>query len=122
MFTGLLEETDESLLTPLPNYVFTRDIAVIVKDYLLICNPSKKARNREGVLTRVICYFHPLFKSCQEDNDEKIIDMTEAGEDCTIEGGDVMVFQDDYLLVGCSERTTPEAIEYLKKNYSIKGS
>jgi arginine deiminase len=121
LFTGLLEETDESLLTPLPNYVFTRDIAVMIKDYLLICNPSKKARNREGVLTRVICYFHPLFKSCQENNDEKIIDMTEAGEDCTIEGGDVMVFQDNYLLVGCSERTTPEAIEHLKKTLFAKG-
>ena len=86
LFTGLLEETDESLLTPLPNYVFTRDIAVIVKDYLLICNPSKKARNREGVLTRVICYFHPLFKSCQEDNDEKIIDMTEYLTGSTVDG------------------------------------
>jgi arginine deiminase len=43
--------------------------------------------------------------------------MTEAGEDCTIEGGDVMVFQDNYLLVGCSERTTPEAIDNLKKNF-----
>ena len=121
LFTGLLEETDESLLTPLPNYVFTRDIAVMIKDHLLICNPSKKARNREGALTRVICYFHPLFKSCQENNDEKIIDMTEAGEECTIEGGDVMVFQDNYLLVGCSERTTPEAIEYLKKTLFAKG-
>ena len=106
LFTGLLEETDESLLTPLPNYVFTRDIAVMIKDHLLICNPSKKARNRE---------------SCQENIDDKIIDMTEAGEDCTIEGGDVMVFQDNYLLVGCSERTTPEAIEYLKKTLFAKG-
>ena len=28
LFTGLLETTDESLLPPLPNYVFTRDIGV----------------------------------------------------------------------------------------------
>lgn len=114
LFTGVLESTNKSLLTPLPNYVFTRDIAVVIKDFLLICHPSKKARTREGVLTRVICYFHPLFKACQENNDAKIIDMTEAGDELTIEGGDVMVFQDNYLLVGCSERTTPEAVEYLK--------
>lgn len=114
LFTGVLAEDDSSILSPLPNYVFTRDIAVAIKDYLLICNPSKKARNREGVLTRVICYFHPIFKSCQENNDAKIIDMTEAPEECTIEGGDVMVFQDDYLLVGVSERTTPQAVEFLK--------
>jgi arginine deiminase len=57
LFTGLLEETDESLLTPLPNYVFTRDIAVMIKDHLLICNPSKKASNREGVLTQSYMLF-----------------------------------------------------------------
>lgn len=115
LFTGVLEKEDISVMPPLPNYVFTRDIAVVIKDYLLICNPSKKARTREGVLTRAICYFHPIFKFCQENGDAKIIDMTEAPEICTIEGGDVMIFNDNYLLLGCSERTTPEAIEYLKK-------
>jgi len=114
LYTGVLREAKRTIFSPLPNYVFTRDIAVVIKDHLLICQPSKKARTREGVLTRVICYFHPVFASCQANNDEKIIDMTEVGDDYTIEGGDVMVFQDNYLLVGCSERTTPEAVEYLK--------
>lgn len=114
LFTGVHKKEKRTIFTPLPNYVFTRDIAVAIKDHLLICHPSKKARTRESVLTRCICYFHPLFKSCQENNDAKLIDMTEAGETRTIEGGDVMVFQDDYVLIGCSERTTPEAVEYLK--------
>jgi arginine deiminase len=114
LFTGVLQSENRTIFNPLPNYVFTRDIAVVVKDHLLICQPSKKARTRESVITRSICYFHPIFANCQKDNDAKIIDMTKIGEDCTIEGGDVMVFQDDYLLVGCSERTTPEAVEHLK--------
>lgn len=114
LFTGVLQSENRTIFNPLPNYVFTRDIAVVIKDHLLICQPSKKARTRESVITRSICYFHPIFANCQKDNDAKIIDMTKIGEDCTIEGGDVMVFQDDYLLVGCSERTTPEAVEYLK--------
>jgi arginine deiminase len=114
LFTGVLQSENRTIFNPLPNYVFTRDIAVVIKDHLLICQPSKKARTRESVITRSICYFHPIFANCQKDNDSKIIDMTKIGEDCTIEGGDVMVFQDDYLLVGCSERTTPEAVEHLK--------
>jgi arginine deiminase len=114
LFTGVLQSENRTIFNPLPNYVFTRDIAVVIKDHLLICQPSKRARTRESVITRSICYFHPIFANCQKDNDAKIIDMTKIGEDCTIEGGDVMVFQDDYLLVGCSERTTPEAVEHLK--------
>lgn len=114
LFTGVLQSENRTIFNPLPNYVFTRDIAVVIKDHLLICQPSKRARTRESVITRSICYFHPIFANCQKDNDAKIIDMTKIGEDCTIEGGDVMVFQDDYILVGCSERTTPEAVEHLK--------
>jgi arginine deiminase len=115
IFTGVLQKENRTIFNPLPNYVFTRDIAVTIKDHLLICQPSKKARTRESVITRSICYFHPIFKSCQENNDAKIIDMTKEGEDCTIEGGDVMIFNDDYILVGCSERTTPEAVDFLRR-------
>lgn len=115
LYTGVYRQENRTIFTPLPNYVFTRDIAVAIHDHLLICHPSKKARTRESVITRCICYFHPVFKSCQENNDAKLIDMTEYGEDYTIEGGDVMVFHDDYVLVGCSERTTPEAVDLLTK-------
>ena len=117
IFTGVLQTENRTIFNPLPNYVFTRDIAVTIKDHLLICQPSKKARTRESVITRSICYFHPIFKSCQENNDAKIIDLTKEGEDYTIEGGDVMIFNDNYLLVGCSERTTPEAVDFLKQAF-----
>jgi len=114
LFTGLLEETDESLLRPLPNYVFTRDIGVVINDHIVVCNASKKARTRETILTRYLIYFHPFFKSFQENNDAKIIDMTKKGEDCTIEGGDIMMLDENHVLVGCSERSTPEAFNALK--------
>lgn len=115
LFTGVYKPENRTLFTPLPNYIFTRDIAVIIKDHLLICHPSKKARTRESVITRVICYFHPIFKTCQENGDALIIDMTEEGDEHTIEGGDVMIFHDNFLLVGCSERTTPQAVDLLRK-------
>lgn len=112
LFTGLLLETDELVLSPLPNYVFTRDIGVVINDYVLICNASKKARTRESILTRYIIYYHPAFAAFQED---KIIDMTTMGDEATIEGGDVMMLDKDNLIIGCSERTSPEAIEKLRK-------
>jgi arginine deiminase len=115
LFTGLLETTDESLLPPLPNYVFTRDIGVVINDHVLICNASKKARTRESILTRYIIYYHPEFKTFQENHDAKIIDMTKKGEDAYLEGGDVMMLDEQHILVGCSERSTPEAFECLKK-------
>jgi len=120
LFTGLLEITDELILPPLPNYVFTRDIGVVINDYVMICNASKKARTRESILTRYIIYYHPEFKSFQDNNDAKIIDMTKKGDDKTIEGGDVMMLDDKHLLVGVSERSTPEAFEALKEELFAK--
>ena len=115
LFTGLDSSNQETIMPPLPNYVFTRDIGVMINDHILICNASQRARTRESILTRFIIYYHSLFKACQADNHAKIIDMTKFGEQVTIEGGDVMMLDKDYLLVGVSERSTPEAFLKLKE-------
>lgn len=120
LFTGIHKKTGDLILPPLPNYVFTRDIGVVINDYVLICNASKKARTRESILTRYIIYYHPEFKHFQANNDAKIIDMTRKCEDCTIEGGDVMLLGNKHLLVGCSERSTPEAFASLKEEVFSK--
>lgn len=120
LYTGILRSTEESILPPLPNYVFTRDIGVVVNDHIVICHASKKARTRESILTRYIIYYHPLFESFQANNDAKVIDMTKKGDDCTLEGGDVMMLDSEHLLVGCSERSTPEAFESLKEELFAK--
>jgi arginine deiminase len=86
----------------------------------VICHASKKARTRESILTRYIIYYHLIFASFQANNDAKIIDMTKKGDDCTLEGGDVMMLDQHHLLVGCSERSTPEAFESLKEELFAK--
>ncbi|MEX0812162.1 MAG: arginine deiminase family protein [Chitinophagales bacterium] len=113
LFTGILKESNKIILDPLPNYVFTRDIGVMIKDHILICQASKKARTRESLITYFIVYFNPLF--AEQVKDKKIIDFTEEADEVTLEGGDVMMYDNDYLLVGCSERSTPEAFDALKK-------
>lgn len=108
---------DEFLFPPVPNFVFTRDIGIILNDHLLLSKPAKKARKRESLLTRFMAR-HLFFKS----NTENIIEIKEEanyflldeekqkGRIISIEGGDIMMIAPKHLLVGCSERTSPNAV------------
>ncbi len=111
LFTGMLLQDNRQLFSPLPNYVFTRDIGAVVNDHIIICNARKKARSRESILTRFIVQYHPLFKNFMEN--DKVIDLTQEGDDIRIEGGDIMIFDQKHLLIGCSSRTTYRAVEFL---------
>lgn len=119
LFTGIWKDTGEVVLPPLPNYVFTRDIAVVIHDHVVICQPSKRARTRESIITRAIIHNHPLFAEARADG--RIIDMTLEDKDATLEGGDVMLVHPDHLLVGCSERSTPQAFDLLKDRLHERG-
>ncbi|HRP32677.1 MAG TPA: arginine deiminase family protein [Agriterribacter sp.] len=103
------------LFPPIPNFIFTRDIGIVIKDYILLNKPAKKARIREALLTKYIFYNHPIFSNYQNN----IIELAEANlhflmprgdeKKVTLEGGDVMVVSANHLLIGVSERTTSEA-------------
>jgi arginine deiminase len=54
-------------------------------------------------------------------NDVERFPPSRQGELVSIEGGDVMVIDRDYLLIGCSERTTEHAIHSLRKVLFEKG-
>ena len=121
LITGYYEPEDQILFDPIPNFIFTRDIAVTINDHIIITKASKEARARENLLTRFILRTHPLFKDLV-DND-RIINLntidnfppSKKGEKVSIEGGDVMIINKDYVLIGCSERTTPHAVHSLAK-------
>jgi len=120
LIEGYYEKEDIILFDPIPNFIFTRDIAVFVKDYVIITKVAREARQRENWLTRFIIYAHPLFSDYQKNN--KIINLNHVdhfppsrkGENVNVEGGDVMMIQGNYLLIGCSERTTPHAVHSIK--------
>lgn len=114
LITGIHRKERKSILPPLPNLVFTRDIAVAIKDHILICQHSNQTRMRESIMTKYILMYNPRFKESQLNDFSRIIDMTQFGKEYSLEGGDVMIFNNDYLLVGCSERSTPEAFDKLK--------
>ncbi len=104
------------LFAPIPNFIFTRDIGITIKDHVLLNKPAKKARTREALLAKYIFFHHPLFKG-YKDNIIELADshhsflMPKEEDDrkITLEGGDIMVVSENHLLVGVSERTSSEA-------------
>jgi arginine deiminase len=122
LITGYLEPEDRILFDPIPNLIFTRDIAVTVKDHVMITKANKSARFRENFLTRLIFSSHPVFRRLKADG--KTINLNRVdkfppnkrGETISVEGGDVMILNQDYLLIGCSERTNEYAFNMIK-NY-----
>ncbi|HVU57244.1 MAG TPA: arginine deiminase family protein [Puia sp.] len=107
---------DIMLFAPIPNFIFTRDIGIVINSYVLLNKPAKKARTREALLAKYIFFNHPLFAEYHD----KIIELADThhhfllpreGDDkkVTLEGGDVMVVSKDHVLIGVSERTSLEA-------------
>jgi arginine deiminase len=127
LITGYLEREKHILFDPIPNFIFTRDIAVTVNDCILILKAAKMARFRENFLARFIFLAHPIFRTCRDEG--RIINLnrvdqfppSKKGENVSIEGGDCMILNKDYLLIGCSERTNAYTIKLLSEILFEKG-
>ncbi len=121
LVTGYYPEEDRIFFDPIPNFIFTRDIAVTVNEHLVITKAAKEARFRENFITRYILWAHPIFRELRLNN--RVINMnkpdlfppSKKGELVSIEGGDMMMLHKDYLLIGCSERTNAHAIRSLAR-------
>jgi arginine deiminase len=120
LITGYLKDKDHILFDPIPNFIFTRDIAVTVNDHVIITKPGKEARFRENYLARFIFWSHPIFAHLKDEG--RLINMnhyeefapSRRGEVVSLEGGDMMVLNKNYLLIGRSERTSAHAIHTLR--------
>lgn len=127
LISGYLKKENRYLFDPVPNLIFTRDIAVTINEHVLISKAAKAARHRENLLTRYIFHSHPSFSHLKKEG--KVINLNRLedfppsanGEAVSIEGGDVMIINKDYLLIGNSERTTEYSIESLKEVLFQKG-
>ena len=127
LITGYLKEEDCIFFDPIPNFIFTRDIAVAIKDHVLITKAAKMARFRENLLTQFIFNTHPIFGETASNsriinlNDRELFPPSRSGEVVSIEGGDVMMIANDYLFIGSSERTSQHAISLIKDVVFDKG-
>lgn len=121
LINGYYPEEDYVLFDPIPNFIFTRDIAVTINDHLVITKAAKEARFRENFLTRFIMHAHPLFKDLRPQgrlinlNNVDLFPPSRKAQMVSLEGGDAMIINEDYLLIGCSERTSAHGIYSLAK-------
>lgn len=97
-------------LDPMPNLYFTRDIGAVMGEGLTISKMKTEARKRESLLLKYIYDNHPLFKG----TDSHVWYSREMPY--SLEGGDQLVLNKEVIAIGCSERTSPEAIEIAAKN------
>ncbi len=114
-------ELDDFLLGPLPNHLFTRDTSAWVYDGVSINAMRWPARQRETVHFEAIYRHHPLF-AAESAGPFHTWSEGQADYPSTIEGGDVLVIGNGAVLIGMSERTTPQAVEMLAHKLFAAGS
>ena len=98
--------SDDFLIDPLPNLLFTRDSSVWVRDRVAITSLAMPARSRETQLTELIYTEHPRFKGTRK---------IHGWHHEHVEGGDVLLLAPGVLAVGVGERTTPAGVERLAR-------
>ena len=95
------------ILDPIPNLYFTRDPFAIIGRGVSINRMYSATRARETIYGRYIINHHPLFESVRQYYTPDI--------PFFIEGGDVMNLSPRTLIIGLSQRTSPEAVEVLSR-------
>jgi len=110
------DDTGRLIFSPIPNFIFTRDIGIVINDFILLNKPKKEARKREALIAKFIFHHHPVFAGYRD----HILELSEPQHHfllpeqkgtprVTLEGGDVMVVSKDHVLIGVSERTSRDA-------------
>ena len=111
-------DPDGFVLAPLPNLLYQRDTSSWIYGGVSINVMRRAARIRETVTGEAIYRWHPMFAAAD-------FDIWYHGPDAlpaSIEGGDILVIGDGAVLVGMSERTTPQAVEVLAQRLFAAGA
>ena len=93
---------------PMPNLYFQRDPVASIGEGVSLNKMYSVTRSRETIFGEYILKYHPEYKNTPK--------YYSRYEDVNIEGGDIMILNNHVLIVGVSQRTTPEAVERLAKN------
>ncbi|MCC6617185.1 MAG: M20/M25/M40 family metallo-hydrolase [Anaerolineae bacterium] len=111
LFEGMGGDAPGFLADPVPNAYFTRDPGAVIGDGYVACKAQFDARVRETLIMQAVVQWHPLFAGveivygAQEDE----------GRPFTIEGGDILVLNDETVVIGCSQRTRSETVGMLAR-------
>ncbi len=114
LLTGYLD--DVPVFTyPLPNLIFPRDIAVCFGKTILITWAKKHVRRRENIISKYIFTYYKQFKNLT------IFDFHSNFPKLSIEGGDILIFDDKRICIGISERTPLESVSSLAPIFYKEG-
>ena len=111
-------EPDGFVLAPLPNLLYQRDTSCWIYGGVSINAMRRPARIPETVSDEAIYRWHPMFAQADFD----IWYHGAEAAPATVEGGDVLVIGNGAVLVGMSERTTPQAVEMLASRLFAAGA
>jgi len=105
-----IEEDYPFYIDPIPNLYFTRDPGAVIGNGISINSMNTRARNRETMILKYLYNENPLFMK----NESRM--WYDYSLPNSIEGGDIFVVSESVVLIGCSERTSPKAIEKIAQN------
>lgn len=106
-------DRNDFIMMPLPNHLFTRDTSCWIYNGVSINPMAKAPRRRETNNLRAMYRWHPRFAGgnfITYFGDETI-----TYDQATLEGGDVLVIGRGAVLIGMSERTSPQGMEFLAR-------
>ena len=105
---------------PVPNLLFMRDPAAVVGHGYNINFMATWAREREPLILSYVFRHHP--RLCHLQETDRLFDQItpllkgEIRMPQSLEGGDTLVLSDKVLAVGCSERTSADAVHMLAES------
>jgi arginine deiminase len=111
-------DEDAFLMPPLPNSLFTRDSSSWIYSGVSLNPMYYPARRAEALNVALIYHYHPLFLESDFEfwypidgriDNYQALDFGHA----SLEGGDIMPIGNKTVLVGISERTSPQMVEAL---------
>ncbi len=108
---SLVDKSNTSFITmPLPNMYFQRDPFASIGNGVAINKMKSVTRNRETLYSDIIFKYHPSF------NRFNMPFWYERDYATSIEGGDIIVLNDQTVIIGISERTSEASVEVIAHN------
>ena len=114
------KQTFDYRVRPIPNLLFMRDPAAVVGHGYNINFMATWAREREPLILSYVFRHHPRLRHLKES--DRLYDQItpllggRIRVPQSLEGGDTQVLSDKVLAVGCSERTSADAIHMLAES------
>lgn len=102
-------------LRPIPNLMFARDPVIVAYDKVLVSSMAEKVRQREAELMRFIFIYHPELKKTPADM-VNLSELSKQGTNLTLEGGDLLVLNEETVAIAWSVRTSMVTIRLLAES------